>query len=85
MLCIQEGFSYIQQHISTRLNYPSIDMGYDTRYICHCYDIMEKLASSCNDTILVINRSLIVSEDKNGGLGIIGIGDSSILGFGDSK
>ena len=61
MLCIQEGFSYIKQHISTRLNSPSIDMGYYTRYICHCYEIMANLAASRNDTRLVINNSITVS------------------------
>ena len=77
---LQECFSYIQQHICTRLNYPSNAMGSDPRYICHCYDIMANLSVSYNDTILVINRGLTVSEDKHRNLCVRRSGDSSILG-----
>ena len=40
LCCIQEGFSYIKQHIRKRLTSPSNAMGSDRRYICHSYDIM---------------------------------------------
>ena len=55
-------------------------MGSDPRYICNCYDIMAKLAASNNDTRLVINRSLTVSEDKHGNFDVRGIRYYSILG-----
>ena len=40
------------------------------RYICHCYDIMENLAASCNATILVIKCDLTGSEDIHDILGV---------------
>ena len=46
---------------------------------------MTILSASSNDTILVINRSLTVSEDKHGNLGFIELGDSSISGSIDNK
>ena len=60
-------------------------MGYDPWYICHCYDVIGNLSTSCNDTRLVINLCLTVSEDKHGNLVISRRGDSSILGSVDSK
>ena len=60
-------------------------MGFDPRYISHCYYIMENLVASSNDTILVINRSITGSEVKHGNLGIRVSEDSSILGYVDSK
>ena len=42
----KEGFSTIQQHVRTRLAYPSCETNPDTRYITHCYDIMANLAAS---------------------------------------
>ena len=60
-------------------------MGSDPRYICYCYDIMENLSASCNDTGLFIYLGLTVSEDKHVNLGIIGSGDPYILGYVDSK
>ena len=48
--CIQENFSSIQEHIRTGLTYTSNVIGFDPKYICHCYDIMAKLDASCNDT-----------------------------------
>ena len=55
-------------------------MGYDPRYIFHCYDIMENLAAYCNDTRSVINLRLTVSQYKHGNLGVRGSVNSSILG-----
>ena len=60
-------------------------MGSDTRYICHCYDIMAKLSASHNDIIIVINFSLTFNEDKHGNLGVRGIRDYYILGSVDIK
>ena len=57
----------------------------DPIYIYHCYYIIETLSASHNDTRLVINRDLTVSEYKHDNLGIIGSGDSSIMGSVDSK
>ena len=54
-------------------------MGYDPRYIRHCYDIMENLSATRNDTRLFINHGLTVREDKHGNIGVRGSGDSSIL------
>ena len=50
-------------------------MGSDPRYICHFYDTMENLATFRNNTRLVINRGLTVSEYEHGHLGIIRSGD----------
>ena len=75
----------IQQQICTRLTSHSNAMGYDPIYIWHCYDIMTNLASSCNNTILVTNRGLTVSEDKHNNLVVRGSGDSSTFGSVDSK
>ena len=72
LCCIQEGLSYIQQQISTRLTSHSNAMGYDPIYIWHCYDIMANLSASSNNTILVTNRGLIVSEDKHDNLVVRG-------------
>ena len=51
-------------------------MGFGNIYICHCYDIIEHLSESRNDTRLVIDHSSSVSEDKHGNLGVIGSGCS---------
>ena len=85
LCCMQEFFSSIQQQIGTRLNSSSNAMVYAPIYIFNCYHIMANLDASSNDTILVINRGLTVSEYKHGNLGIIGSGDSSILGSVYSK
>ena len=60
-------------------------MGSYPRYICHFYDMMKNLAAYCNDTILVINRGLTLSEGKHGNFVIIGRGYSCILSSVDSK
>ena len=60
-------------------------MGYYPIFICHCYDIIANLAASRNDTGLVINLGLTVSEDKHGNLAIKGRGESTILNDLDSK
>ena len=46
---------------------------------------MANLAAYSNDTRLVIKCGLTSSEDKHGNLGVKGSGDSSILGYVDSK
>ena len=46
---------------------------------------MTNVATSCNDTKLVINRSLTISEYKHGNLGVRGSVYSYILGSVDSK
>ena len=83
--CIQEDVNSILQHICTRLTSTSITMVSDPIYICHCYDIMAYLFSSYNDTRLVINRGLTVSEDKHGNLGMWGSVYSYLLGSLKSK
>ena len=49
----------------TRLTSPPNSMVSDPNYICHCYDIMNNLSTSRNDTRLVINLGLTFSEDKH--------------------
>ena len=83
--CTQEGFTTIQQCIRTRLTSPINSMSSDPRYISHCYDVMANLAASHNDTRMIINRGLTISDDNDGNLGVRGCGDSSILGSIDSK
>ena len=85
LCCIQEGFSSIQQHVCTRLTSTSKAMVSDPIYICHYYYTMENLFASLNDTRLVINHSLTVSEDKHFNLGVRGSVDSSILSSVDIK
>ena len=85
LCCIQECLSSIQHLICTKLTSPSNAMGSDPKYICNCYDIMANLAAFCNDTILVINRRLTISEDKHGNLCVRGSVDSYILGSVYSK
>ena len=60
-------------------------MGSDPRYVCHFYDIMENLYAFLNDTLLVVNRNITVSEDKHGNLSVIGSKYYFILGSVDSK
>ena len=60
-------------------------MGSDHIYIYHFYYIIENISASINDTRLVINHGLNVSEDKQDTLSFTGNGDSSILGSVDSK
>ena len=82
----KEGFATLQQHVRTKLICSSCAPNSDPRYIINCYDIMLNLASSQNDTRLVINRSLTVAKDKYVNLGVRGgSGDSSLLGSVDSE
>ena len=85
LCCMQEFFSSIQQQIGTRLNSSSNAMVYAPIYIFNCYHIMANLDASSNDTILVINRRLTISEDKHGNLCVRGSVDSYILGSVYSK
>ena len=82
----KEGFATVQQHVRPKLTCSSCATNSDPRYIINCYDIMLNLASSQNDTRLVINRGLTVAKDKYVNLGGSGgSGDSSPLGSVDSK
>ena len=67
----------IQQHVWTRLTSPSDAMNSDPRYISHCYDVMENMAATHNDTRLIIKRGLTVGEDKYGSLEVKGKSDSN--------
>ena len=72
----QDGFSMIQKHIRTRLtNHSSLTSTYP-RYISYRFDVISHLSASYNGTIMIMNRGLTVDDDKEGGLGVRGKGDS---------
>jgi hypothetical protein len=75
----QDGFASIQQHIRTRLTAPFSSTSTDPRYISYCYDVMSNMAATHIDTRMIINRGLSVGEDKCGGLGVHGSGDTYFL------
>ena len=81
----QEGFASIQEHVRTRLTTPCSATSTDPRYISHCYDMMVNLSANHNDTRITMNRGLTTADDKYGGLGLRGKGDSALLDSIDSK
>ena len=80
-----DGFASIQEHIRTRLTFPSAATSTDPNYIAHCYDMMVNLSATHGDTRVILNRGLTVGEDKVGGLGMRGTKDSALEGTIDSS
>ena len=78
-------FSLIQSHVRSRLTNPSSSTSTDPRYCAHCYDMLTNLSANHEDTRLILNRGLTVGEDKTGGLGLRGKGDSALLESVDNK
>ena len=72
----QYGFVTIQHHIRTRLTSNSSSTSTYIRYTSYCFDVISHLSASYNGTIMMINRGLTVDDDKEGGLGVRGKGDS---------
>ena len=81
----QDGFAMIQQHIRTRLTSNSLPASTYIWYISYCFDVMSNFSASYNDTRMMMNREIVVADDKEGGLGVRGKGDLSFLGSVDSK
>ena len=78
-------FASIQSHIRSRLTNLSCCTSSDSRYHSHCYDILTNASASHEDTRMILNRGLTVGEDKTGGLGLRGKGDSALLESIDNK
>ena len=78
------GFSSIPDHVRCRLTNPSLTTSSDHHYISFCYDKLTNLAANHQDTRIIIRRGL-TADDKTGGLGVRGSGDSSMLESFDSK
>ena len=47
--------------------------------------MITNLSENHEDTQLILNRGLTISDDKHGGLGFRGKGDSSLSGYVDNK
>ena len=73
------GFASIQEHIRSRLTSSTSATSTDSRYCAHCYDMLTNLAANHEDTRLILNRGLTVSDDAKGGLGLRGKGDSALI------
>ena len=81
----QDGFATIQQNIRTRLTTNYLSTSTDPRYISYSFDVMSNLSASYNYTRMMMYRGLTVKNDIEGGLGVLGKGNSSFLGSVDSK
>ena len=79
------GFESIPLHVRSRLSSPSATTSTDVNYTSFCYDMLTNLSANYQDTRLVLRRGLTVGDDKTGGLGLRGQGDSSMLESFDSK
>ena len=62
-----------------------INQNHLKRYLSHCYDILTNLTANHEDTRLILNRGLTVSDDNNGGLALRGKHDSALLESVDNK
>jgi hypothetical protein len=78
------GFASIPEHVRSRLTNISTTTSSDFHYASFCYDKLTNLAANHQDTRIVIRRGLTVDE-KSGGLGLRGTGDTSMLESFDSK
>ena len=78
-------FASIASHVRSRLTNTSSSTCSDPRYLCFCYDIMSNMAASHEDTRLILNRGLTVGDDKTGGLGLRGKGDTNLFHSIDNK
>lgn len=79
------GFESIPSHIRSRLTSPLTTTSTDVNFTSFCYDMLTNLSANHQDTRLVLRRGLTVGDDKTGGLGLRGQGDSSMLESFDSK
>ena len=79
------GFQSIPCHVRSRLTIPFSTTSTDFHYTSFCYDMLTNLSANHQDSRLVLRRGLTVGEDKSGGLGLCGQGDSSMLESFDSK
>lgn len=78
-------FESIDKHIRSRLTNCSSATSSNPNYICFCYDMMTNMTATSEDTRIILNRGLTVSEDNDDRLGVRGKGDSALLQSVDSK
>ena len=79
------GFMDIAQHVKSRLTSAGCTTSSDPRYITFAYDMLTNLAATHEDTRLVLQRGLTVSEDNANRLTVSGKGDSALMESFDSK
>ena len=79
------GFMDIAQHVKSRLTSAGCTTSSDPRYITFAYDMLTNLAATHEDTRLVLQRGLTVSEDNANRLTVRGKGDSALMESFDSK
>ena len=79
------GFMEIAQHVKSRLTSAGCTTSSDPRYITFAYDMLTNLAATHEDTRLVLQRGLTVSEDNANRLTVGGKGDSALMESFDSK
>ena len=79
------GFASIPMHVRSRLTSPLCTTSTNHNYTSFCYDKLTNLSANHEDTRLVLRRGLTVGDDKTGGLGLRGKGDSTLLESFDSK
>ena len=75
----------IAQHVKSRLTSAGCTTSSDPRYITFAYDMLTNLAATHEDTRLVLQRGLTVSEDNANRLTVRGKGDSALMESFDSK
>ena len=80
-----QGFASIRSHIKCRVTNVSSSTSTNTKYISHCYDMLNNIAANREDTRVILNRGLTVDENSKSGLGLRGKGDSSLIGSVDNK
>ena len=79
------GFEELPTHIRGNLTSPLFATNTNPRYTAFCYDIHVNLAANREDTRCIISHGLSVADEKVGGLGLRGEGDSSLLNSVDNK
>ena len=65
--------------MESRLTTPDLATSTDPGYCAFSYDMMTNLTANRKDTRVILNRGLTVGDDKTGGLGLRGKGDSTLL------
>ena len=72
-------FLSIQQHILSRLTASNSSAGSNPKYVVFSYNTLTNLYVNHQDTRILLNRSLTVSNDESGGLGLRSKNDSILL------
>ena len=79
------NFKSISLHARSRLTLIFFDNSADFHCVVFCYNMMSKLSSNHQESMLVMRGGLTTCEDKTGGLGLRVSIDPSMLEYIDAK